>query len=150
MELNKRQKIYNFILTLIQYSTLTAFLIMTPYIAKGIIWQIIEIIGAMLGVWAIVAMKRSKINIAPQPLANAHLVTQGPYRLIRHPMYMAIILTLTPLIITHYDSTRAIILGVLYVNLVFKLLFEEGLLKEYFDGYEDYMKKTWRLFPWLF
>jgi len=150
MELNKKQKIYNLILTLIQYSTLTAFLIMTPYIAEGIIWQIIEITGGIVGVWAIVVMQNSKINIAPVPRENAHLVTSGPYRLIRHPMYMAIILTLTPLIITHYDPTRAIILGVLYVNLIFKLLFEEGLLKEYFEGYKDYMKKSWRLLPWLF
>ena len=117
---------------------------MTPYTAEGIIWQIIEITGGIVGVWAIVVMQNSKINIAPVPRENAHLVTSGPYRLIRHPMYMAIILTLTPLIITHYDPTRAIILGVLYVNLIFKLLFEEGLLKEYFKGYEDYMKKSWR------
>jgi len=150
MNLTKKQKTYNLILTLIQYSTLTAFLIMTPYIAKGFLWSIVEIAGGAIGVWAIVVMNKSKINIAPVPRENAHLVTQGPYRLIRHPMYMAIILTLTPLIITHFDQTRAIILGVLYVNLIFKLLFEEGLLKEFFDGYENYMKKTWRLLPWLF
>lgn len=150
MELNQKQKIYNLILTLIQYSTLTAFLIMTPYIAKGILWQIIEIIGGVVGVWAIVVMQHSKINIAPAPRANAHLITNGPYRLIRHPMYMAIILTLTPLIITHYDPIRAIILGILYINLIFKLLFEEGLLKQYFEGYPEYMKKTWRLLPWVF
>ncbi len=150
MELNKRQKLYNLILTLIQYSTLTALLIMTPYIAKGILWQIIESIGVIIGVWAIAVMKSSKINIAPQPRANAHLVSRGPYKIIRHPMYMAIILTLTPLIFTHYDKTRAIIFGILFINLIFKLLFEEGLLKVYFEGYTEYMKKTWRLLPWVF
>jgi len=118
--------------------------------AKGIIWQIIEIIGIIIGVWAIVVMQSSKINIAPVPRANAHLITRGPYRLIRHPMYLAIILTLTPLIISYYDPGRALILVVLFVNLIFKLLFEEELLKEYFDAYEEYMKKSWRLFPWLF
>jgi len=150
MELDKKQKVYNLILTLIQYISLIAFLIMTPYIAKGIMWQIIELFGVVIGVWAIVVMKSSKINLAPQPRANAHLVTQGPYKIIRHPMYLAIILTLTPLIVTHYDQTRAIILGILFVNLIFKLLFEEGLLKAYFEGYSEYMKKSWRLIPWVF
>ncbi|RUA24048.1 MAG: hypothetical protein DSY76_08480 [Bacteroidetes bacterium] len=150
MELDKKQKVYNLILTLIQYISLIAFLIMTPYIAKGVMWQIIEIFGVIIGVWAIVVMKSSKINLAPQPRANAHLVTQGPYKIIRHPMYLAIILTLTPLIVTHYDQTRAIILGILFVNLIFKLLFEEGLLKAYFEGYSEYMKKSWRLIPWIF
>ncbi|MCK5856416.1 MAG: isoprenylcysteine carboxylmethyltransferase family protein [Bacteroidales bacterium] len=150
MELNQKQKIINLVLTLIQYSTLAAFLVMTPYIANGLLWQILELVGVILGVWAIMVMKKSKINIAPQPRANAYLVTNGPYRLIRHPMYMAIILTLTPLMATHYDQSRMIILGVLFINLIFKLLFEEGLLKEYFDGYSQYMKKSWRLIPLVF
>jgi protein-S-isoprenylcysteine O-methyltransferase Ste14 len=150
MRLTKKQQLYNILLTLIQYSTLITFLKMSPLWAEGLLWQVMESMGVILGVWAIVVMQKSKINIAPVPRENAHLVTDGPYRLIRHPMYMAIILTLTPLIVSHYDKTRMIILVVLYVNLVFKLLFEEGLLKAYFPGYADYMKKSWRLLPWVF
>jgi protein-S-isoprenylcysteine O-methyltransferase Ste14 len=150
MELSKRQQFYNIILTLIQYSTLTAFLMMSPLWAEGLLWQIMEGLGIVLGVWAIVVMQKSKINIAPAPRENAHLVTDGPYRLIRHPMYMAIILTLTPLIVSHYDETRMIILVILYVNLIFKLRFEEGLLKACFPAYTDYMKSSWRLLPWVF
>ena len=150
MELNTKQRILNLILTLVQYTTLTAFLILTSYIAKGIIWMLMELLGIIVGVWAIVVMQRSKINIAPAPRANAFLVEKGPYKIIRHPMYLAIILSLTPLIVSHYDSARMIILGVLYINLLFKLLFEEGLLKVYFEGYTEYMKRTWRLIPWVF
>ena len=150
MDLTKKQKAYNLILTLIQYSSLTAFLIMTPYIAQGIVWQLMEVLGIIIGVWAIVVMQKSKINIAPVPRENAHLITQGPYKIIRHPMYLAIILTLSPLIITQYDATRAMILGVLFINLIFKLYFEEGLLKTYFEAYSEYMKHSWRLLPWVF
>ena len=150
MELNNKQKLYNLILTLIQYSTLVIFLMLTPYMAVGTIWIIMEIAGVIIGVWALMVMQNSKINIAPVPRKNAHLVTQGPYHLIRHPMYLAIILTLTPLIVTHYDQSRMIILGVLFINLIFKLLFEEGLLKIHFEGYTNYMKHSWRLLPWIF
>lgn len=150
MELTTRQKFLNFLLTFIQYVSLIGFIILTPKWAATPFWLAVEIAGIALALWAIAVMMQSKINIAPAPRKDARLITSGPYRLIRHPMYTSIVLALTPLIITHYDSLRAIILAVLYINLIFKMFFEEGLLKEYFPGYKDYMKSTQRMIPWLF
>ena len=150
MELTAKQKFLNLLLTLIQYITLISFIILTPKWAATPFWLGVEIAGIALAVWAIAVMMESKINIAPAPRKNARLVTAGPYRLIRHPMYTSIVLALTPLIITHYDPLRAIILAVLYINLIFKMFFEESLLKEYFPGYRYYMKTTRRMIPWVF
>lgn len=150
MELNKKQKIINFIVTFIQYFGFAAFLIWSPLIAKGFFWQIVEIMGFALAFWAILIMQKSKINIAPQPRKNASLVSQGPYALIRHPMYASIILAVTPLIVTHWDIYRFYFLMFLYLNLIVKLLFEESLLLEFFKGYKEYKKHTWRIIPFLF
>ena len=150
MKLTKEQESKNLILTLIQYSTLVSFLIMSPWKAEGFIAPGIELAGVILGIWAILAMNESKINIMPKPREGALLVKKGPYKAIRHPMYAAIILTLTPLIISHFDWIRLAVLIVLYVNLYFKLKFEESLLKEYFPSYEAYMKETKRLLPFVF
>ncbi len=150
MELTAKQKFLNLLLTLIQYITLISFIILTPKWAATPFWLGVEIAGIALALWAIAVMKDSEINIAPAPRKNARLVTAGPYRLIRHPMYTSIVLALTPLIITHYDPLRAIILAVLYINLIFKMFFEEGLLKQYFPGYREYMKTTRRMIPWVF
>jgi len=150
MKLTKEQVFKNLILTLIQYSTLLAFLLMSPLMAKGIIWQIMEFLGGVIGVWAIAIMNGSKIHIMPKPRAGAILIRKGPYRIIRHPMYVAIILTLTPLIITHFDWLRFWILMVLFINLILKLTFEESLLLEFFEDYKNYRKTSWRLFPYIF
>lgn len=40
--------------------------------------------------WAVWANRPGNFNIRPAPRAGARLVTQGPYRLIRHPMYTAV------------------------------------------------------------
>lgn len=118
--------------------------------ADGFTLQCIEFLGIALAVWALVTMNKSKLNIAPQPRKNARLVTSGPYAIIRHPMYASIILAITPLIISHWDINRFAFLMFLYVNLILKLLFEESLLRSCFDGYEEYMKRSWRVIPKVF
>ena len=150
MKLTQAQEVKNRILTLIQYSTLLAFLLTTPFMAVGLGWKIMELLGGVIGVWAIVVMNGSKIHIMPKPRAGAILMKKGPYKIIRHPMYAAIILTLTPLIITHFDWMRFWILSVLYINLIFKLTFEESLLLEYFEDYSSYRKTTWRILPYIY
>ena len=150
MELSSKQKIINAILTLIQYLGFAIYLYISPWKAEGLLLQIIELLGLILAVWALVEMKKSKINIAPQPRENATLVTSGPYAIIRHPMYTSIIIAVTPLIISHWNIYHFAFLMFLYLNLIFKLLFEESLLKVYFKDYSNYMKKSWRIIPGIF
>ncbi len=150
MELNQREKIINLIVTLIQYIGFAVFLYWSPWKAKGIFWQGVELLGIALAVWAIAVMQQGKINIAPQPRSQAILIQAGPYALIRHPMYTSIIIAITPLIISYWDPYRFAFLLFLYINLIVKLLFEESLLLKFFPEYKNYMKKTWRIIPYLF
>ena len=150
MELDRRQKIINFTVTLIQYVTLLWFIYDSPWVARGWLAQTVELSGIALAVWAIYVMNESRIHIAPRPRPGARLIEKGPYRLIRHPMYLSIVLAVTPLILTQYDRTRLVVTVVLFANLVVKMLFEESLLKAHFEGYGEYMKRTYRLVPFLF
>ncbi len=150
MKLNRKQKIINLILTIIQYVGFAIFITISPKIASGYFWQLIELLGIILAIWAIIVMQKSKINIAPQPRKDAVLISDGPYRIIRHPMYTSIIVAITPLIITHWDLYRFLFLMFLYANLILKLLFEESLLNKYFSDYANYSKKTWRIIPYIF
>jgi protein-S-isoprenylcysteine O-methyltransferase Ste14 len=150
MELNPQQKALNFVLTFIQYFGFALFLWWSPWIANSALGIIIQILGFGLAFWAIGVMQKSKISIAPRPKSNATLVNWGPYRIIRHPMYASIILVTLPIIIAHFDLQRMVFLAFLYANLIAKMLFEERLLKVYFQGYQAYSKTNWRIIPYLF
>ena len=150
MSKNNNDLIKSTILTVVQYVTLALLLYRSTWISTNIFLMIIQIVGFIVAAWAIFEMRKSKINIAPTPRKNATLVTSGPYKLVRHPMYLSLILSLTPIMISYYNQTTIIIFAVFSINLILKMLFEESLLKKHYSNYNNYMKKSWRLFPFIF
>jgi len=151
MSLKKRKEdLKSTILTIGQYSTLTYLMIFSKWISPNYYLSIIQIIGFIVAAWAIWEMNKSKLNISPTPRSGSRLIQSGPYKLIRHPMYLSLILTLTPAMISYYKPLHLYIYIAFLINLVFKMFFEESLLKEYFVDYKAYMKKSWRLFPYFF
>ena len=54
-------------------------------------WLVIAA-GTALGAWALSANRPGNFNVHPAPRAGGRLVSDGPYRWIRHPMYSALLL----------------------------------------------------------
>ncbi len=79
------------------------------------------------------------------------LITSGPFRLIRHPRYLGIILLNLGLSLT-FRSWVTVVLTALFVGfLLWRISDEEKLMAETFgDRWSEYRKKTWRLIPYLF
>jgi protein-S-isoprenylcysteine O-methyltransferase Ste14 len=82
--------------------------------------------------------------------AGQRVISTGPYRLIRHPMYSAIVLLLlaTPLALGSYVAVPLFV--TLIPLLVFRLLNEEKLLRQNLPGYMEYCSRTpFRLVPFV-
>jgi protein-S-isoprenylcysteine O-methyltransferase Ste14 len=111
---------------------------------------LLQIAGIAIGIWALIVVGISNMNISPLVKEGAVLVTRGPYRVIRHPMYLAVLLVIWPLIIDDFSVMRITAGFILTLDLIIKILFEENLLKKQFAEYEAYMKTTKRLIPVIF
>lgn len=118
--------------------------------ARSLPLLVMEIAGIVLGIWAVVVMRWRNLSVLPLVKRDAHLVTTGPYSVIRHPMYAAVLLTIWPLIIDRYSLFRLAVGLILSVDLLLKIRYEEGLLKRRFPEYAAYMKTTKRLIPFVF
>ncbi|MBX0328175.1 isoprenylcysteine carboxylmethyltransferase family protein [Oscillochloris sp. ZM17-4] len=106
--------------------------------------------GLLLGAWGVLAMRLSELSVLPDVRAGARLVEAGPYRLIRHPMYSSLLIACLGLILAAPLWWRWLLWAILLADLLLKLRYEEGLLLQAFPAYADYMRRTWRLLPFVF
>lgn len=138
------------ILTTIQYVTLGIILYLNNWFLHQPMLLAIQLFGLIIGIWAIAEMSKSKLNIAPKIREGASLVSTGPYRFIRHPMYLSLLIFLFPMLVINFSRLNMAVFLILLINLLFKLMYEEKLLSEKFSRYTAYKQKTWRLMPFIF
>lgn len=134
----------------IQFISIALFLYSGPVFARDLYLLLIELAGVAFGLWAIYAQGIRNFNITPTPKEGASFIHQGPYRIIRHPMYLSILITLLPLLIDYFTWIRLGIMLILIFDLVAKLVYEEINLRKQFPQYEEYRRKSWRLVPGVF
>ncbi|HRN96794.1 MAG TPA: isoprenylcysteine carboxylmethyltransferase family protein [Candidatus Levybacteria bacterium] len=106
--------------------------------------------GVFLSVWAFYALRTTKFSLLPEVPESAALVTGGPYKLIRHPMYLGIMLIATALVFNDYSLERFIALIILHVVLLVKTNIEEKYLDKHFKEYGTYKAQTKKLIPYLY
>ena len=110
-------------------------------------WLGLEMAGLGVGLWALAAMRRSRLRIRPEPHPESVLIKHGPYRWVRHPMYTAVLLVAGGWVGYAPTGGRVLAGAALVVVLLLKIRREEQLLAEKFPDYAAYRTTTWRLLP---
>jgi len=109
----------------------------------------IQLMAVALMVWARVTFGRRSFHAAANPTAGG-LVTTGPYRIIRHPIYTAACLFGWGPIVVH-RSLVSVALGILLLlGALIRMICEEQLIKQKYPEYVEYAKVTKRMVPFLF
>src|SRR3954471_21868220 len=110
----------------------------------------LQVAAVLLMVWARITFGRRSFHAAANPTAGG-LVTWGPYRYWRHPIYSAVLLFLWSGVLSHGLDPLAITLAVVgTLATIVRVLSEERLLRaEFFggDGYDAYARRTKRFVP---
>jgi protein-S-isoprenylcysteine O-methyltransferase Ste14 len=136
-----------------QFALIAVWLVAGPRVSAHVIGIFLQLGGLAVAAWAFVVMtaaQRRLFRIAPDPTGHSTLVTWGPYRWIRHPMYSAILLVVGPAWIAVPPDWKTIGFAALAAVLVTKLRYEERLLAGHFEGYAEYCRTSSRLVPGVY
>jgi protein-S-isoprenylcysteine O-methyltransferase Ste14 len=140
----------SYLLVAIQFICLGVIVLSRPAVSPGVLEALLVGLGLLLGLWALLTMRLSRLSVLPEVRADAQLITAGPYRLIRHPMYSSLLLVALGLTLAAPLPWRWLPMLILLVNMVLKLRYEEQLLARHFSTYAAYRRQTWRLVPWIY
>ncbi len=103
--------------------------------------------AAGLGLWAVAAMGPRQLRPQAEVAPHARLRRHGPYAVIRHPMYAALLLGAAGLLTQNFSWGRFAAAGGLALALALKIRLEERRLTERFPEYAAYRRQTWRIVP---
>lgn len=116
---------------------------------RGPVTITIQIAAAVLMGWARITFGRRSFHPGANPTEGG-LVTRGPYRYLRHPIYAAILYFMWAGIAAHLSATNGVIGVIASGMLAVRMRSEEILLERKYPEYAEYSRHTARVLPFVF
>ena len=107
---------------------------------------VLQVAGVLFAIYGKASLGRSFGLVA----ANRGIVSDGPYRIVRHPIYLGYLATHVGFLLTNWSPWNTAIYIVIYFFQISRILSEEQLLRED-EAYRAYCQRVrYRLIPSIF
>jgi len=109
----------------------------------------VQLGAVLLLVWARLTFGRRSFHLAANPTEGG-LVTSGPYRYIRHPIYSAMSLFIGAGLVAHWSWVSGSLGGLVVGCALLRIFCEEVMVTERYPEYRQYAATTRRMIPYVF
>jgi len=138
------------LLSLVEYACVLLILFTGNILPVSIMNILIFVLSIFLGLWYIWTVRYNRFNLNTNYPKDARIVPVGPYKYVRHPVYLSILLLTLVIVVEHYSMIRAIAWILLLLILFIKLIHEERIITRRNSDYLIYKRNTKRLIPFVY
>jgi protein-S-isoprenylcysteine O-methyltransferase Ste14 len=117
-------------------------------LADRFVLSAIQIIAALLMIWARVTFGRRSFHATASPTEGG-LITTGPYRYIRHPIYASILYFIWAGVFAHISILNFFLASISCAAVAIRIVAEEKLIVVQYPEYTDYASRTKRIIPFI-
>lgn len=114
--------------------------------ATAIVSASLMFTGTLGATWAVLHLGRA-FSVLPQA---RDLVTSGPYRFVRHPMYAAELIAVAGVMMEHVQPWATLVYLLAAIVQLPRIAWEERILTDAFPAYAEYKRRTARLVPLVY
>lgn len=108
---------------------------------------VIAAIGAVVAIASVLRLGRQLVP-QPTPVQGGRLIDAGLYRVVRHPIYLGVLLLIAGVLVRSLSLAGLMVLVAAYVFFDRKSAYEETLLTATYPEYERYRERVrWKLVP---
>ena len=145
----EKEAFYPKLLVFMQFTLMGLIVLLSKGFFSSLVSITIFLVGAGLGIWALLHNRVGNFNIQPKMKEGAVLVTSGIYAFVRHPMYLSVIVMSFAFVL----SSVTLLQSFLFVALVFVLFLkakrEESIWLEESEAYAKYRAKSKLFIPFV-
>jgi protein-S-isoprenylcysteine O-methyltransferase Ste14 len=126
-----------------------AFLVLTKrFLSPLPVVIALQVAGLLVVVWARLTFGMRSFHVG-STATQGGLVTTGPYRFVRHPIYAGVLVILAGVLVGHHDISTLIPVACVALALVVRIVAEEGAVLRTYPEYASYAQRTKRIIPWI-
>ena len=126
-----------------------AFLVLTKrFFSPSPVVITLQVAGVLVVVWARLTFGMRSFHVG-STATQGGLVTIGPYRFVRHPIYAGVLVILAGVLVGHHDIATLIPVACVALALVVRIVAEERAVLLTYPEYASYAQRTKRIIPWV-
>jgi protein-S-isoprenylcysteine O-methyltransferase Ste14 len=117
--------------------------------ARGTVGIAVQVLAVLLLLWARLTFGQRSFHPAANPTKGG-LVTTGPYRFLRHPIYSAFLYFFWAGVLSHLSAVNCLLALIATAATAVRIVAEERFLVKCYPEYVAYAARTKRIIPFVF